>query len=78
MQSVMSGSVAGALMITFVAPAARCLPAFSPELKRPVDSMTTSTPRSDHGSAPGSRSASTRTGFPSTTRPSSLCSIVPR
>ena len=77
MHTVMSGSVAGALMMTFLAPAARCFPAFSPELKRPVDSMTTSTPRSDHGSAPGSRSASTRTDFPSTMRPSSLCSTVP-
>ena len=41
-----SGSVAGAEMITFFAPAARCLAASSRLVKKPVDSITTSQPRS--------------------------------
>ena len=45
-----SGSVAGAEMITFCAPASRCLAASSRLVKKPVDSITTSTPRSPHGS----------------------------
>ena len=35
--------------------------AFVPSVKKPVDSTTTSTPSSRHGSFPGSRSASTFT-----------------
>src|SRR5687767_114375 len=52
----MSGSVAGAEMTTFFAPASRCFCAPSRLVKKPVDSRTTSTPRSPHGIAPGSRS----------------------
>ena len=37
-------------MITFFAPASRCLAAASRLVKSPVDSITTSTPRSFHGS----------------------------
>ena len=48
-----SGSVAGAEMITFFAPASRCLAASSRFVNRPVDSITTSTPRSPQGSAAG-------------------------
>src|SRR5215210_850249 len=55
--SVTSGSVAGALMITFLAPASRCLAASSRFVKKPVDSITTSAPTSPHGSAPGLRRA---------------------
>ena len=41
------------------AAASRCLAAFSRSVKKPVDSITTSTPRSPHGSVAGSRSART-------------------
>ena len=51
---VTSGFLAGAVMITFFAPAARCLAAPSRSVNLPVDSKTTSTPRSFHGSAAGS------------------------
>ena len=43
-------------MTTFFAPASRCFCAPSRSVKKPVDSSTTSTPRSPQGSAPGSRS----------------------
>ena len=42
-------------------------------VKRPVDSITTSAPRSPHGSAAGSRSARTLISLPSTTSASSVC-----
>src|SRR6185312_9398259 len=45
--------------------------------KKPVDSSTTSTPRSFHGSLAGSRSARTLISMPSTSSPSSRTSIVP-
>src|SRR5215210_6225691 len=64
-------------MITLRAPASRCLAASSRLVNRPVDSITTSAPRSAHGSAAGSRSASTLTSLPSTTRVSSRTSTVP-
>ena len=51
---VTSGSVAGAEMTTFSAPASRCSWACSRFVKRPVDSTTTWTPRSFQGSAAGS------------------------
>src|SRR5581483_961149 len=65
--SVMSGSVAGAEMITFFAPASRCFCAPSRLVKSPVDSITTSTPSSRHGRFAGSRSAS-----PLSSRPAAL------
>ena len=40
----MSSPFAGALMITFWAPASRCARAFSASVKMPVDSRTMSTP----------------------------------
>ena len=52
---VMSSPLAGALMITFFAPALRWARALSASVKRPVDSRTMSTPRSPHGSAAGIR-----------------------
>src|SRR3954466_1012123 len=64
--TVTSGYVAGAEMMTFLAPASRCLAASARLVKKPVDSITTSTPRSPHGSAPGSRSLSTLTSLPLT------------
>jgi hypothetical protein len=57
MTIVMSSSLAGAEMMTFLAPpASTCLRASAALVKNPVDSMTTSTPRSPHGRAAGSRS----------------------
>ena len=53
----MSSSLAGAEMMTFFAPASRWARAVGPVVNRPVDSITTSTPRSRHGSLAGSRSA---------------------
>ena len=64
--SVTSGSVAGAEMTTFFAPASRCFCAPSRLVKKPVDSITTSTSRSRQGSAAGSRSASPRISLPPT------------
>src|SRR3954469_17478225 len=75
--TVTSGSVAGAEMITFSAPASRCLAASSRLVNRPVDSITTCTPRSPHGSAPGSRSESTLTSRPSTTSEPSCSTTSP-
>ena len=62
----MSGSLAGAVITTFFAPAVRCLAASSRLVKSPVDSNTTSTPRSFHGSCAGSRIDSTLNSSPST------------
>jgi len=57
---VMSSFLAGAEMITFLAPPlVMCTLAFSPSVKKPVDSTTRSTPSSFQGRLPGSRSAST-------------------
>ena len=64
--TVTSGSLAGAEMMTFLAPASRCLAASARAVKKPVDSITTSTPRSPQGSAAGSRSESTFSGVPPT------------
>ena len=60
----MSSFLAGALMITFLAPASRCACAFVASVKMPVDSMTMSTPRSPHGSAAGSFSLNARISCP--------------
>ncbi len=73
----MSGSVAGAEMITFFAPASRCFCASSRFVNRPVDSITTSTPNSPQGSAAGSFSFSTLISAPSTLMPPSEASISP-
>ena len=59
--------LAGAEISTFFAPPCTCSDAFSWLAKKPVHSMTTSTPRSFHGSFAGSRSASTRMRSPLTT-----------
>ena len=57
----------GAEMMTFFAPPARCAEAFSLVVKKPVHSITTSTPRSFQGSSAGLRMASTRILSPLTT-----------
>src|SRR5215211_6474474 len=62
--TVRSGSVAGAEMITFFAPASRCFCAPSRFVKKPVDSITTSTSRSRHGIEPGSFSERSRSSAP--------------
>src|SRR3954454_11260540 len=76
--TVTSGSVAGAEMTTFFAPASRCLAASSRFVKKPVDSSTTSTPRSLHGNCAGSRSSNTVISLPSMIRPSPRTSTSPR
>src|SRR5437764_14940285 len=53
MTTVMSSPLAGAEMITFLAPAVRWPLAFSASVNRPVDSITYSTPSSFHGRAAG-------------------------
>ena len=64
--SVTSGSLAGAVMMTFLAPACRCFEVDAVSRNTPVDSTTTSTPSSLHGSIAGSLSAQTRISRPST------------
>jgi hypothetical protein len=54
---VMSSCFAGALMMTFWAPAAMWALALSASVKMPVLSSTMSTPRSPHGRFAGSFSA---------------------
>ena len=49
----MSSFFAGAEMITFFAPASMCAFALVASVKKPVDSMTMSTPRSFHGQLGG-------------------------
>ncbi len=63
---VMSSPLAGAEMMTFFAPAWMWAPALSAEVKIPVDSMTTSAPRSPQPSLVGSRSADALTRLPLT------------
>ena len=75
--TVMSSPLAGAEMITFFAPASRCLAAASRLVNRPVDSITTSTPRSFHGSCAGSRTARPLKPLPSTTISSSVAETSP-
>ncbi len=58
--NVPSTPLAGAVMITRDAPPSRWLAAASRVVNRPVDSTTTDTPSSAHGSRAGSRSAKTR------------------
>ncbi len=72
-----SGSVAGAEMITFLAPASRCLAASSRLVNSPVDSITTSAPISPHGRSAGSRSESILISCPSTTIARSAASTSP-
>ena len=64
----------GAEIITFLAPASMCACAFEPSVKKPVDSSTTSTPRSFQGRSAGLRSARILISLPSTTSTSSLTS----
>ena len=62
----MSSSLAGAEIITFLAPASMCFCASAAFVNMPVDSTTTSTPIFAQGIFAGSRSALTNMFFPST------------
>ena len=74
--NVASAPSHGADTMTSGAPASRCMAALSREVKMPVLSMTTSTPRSPQGSDLGSRSLSTRSSLPSTETPFLVALIV--
>src|SRR5512139_1417471 len=73
----MSSSLAGAEMTTVRAPASRCLAALARSVNRPVDSTTTSTPKSFQGRAAGSLLARTLISLPLTTKLWSLAATVP-
>src|SRR5713101_1365072 len=64
--TVMSGSLAGAVITTFLAPAWRCLVVVALSRKTPVDSTTIPTPISPHGRVAGSLAEQTRTSRPLT------------
>ena len=64
-------------MATFLAPALMCFSAPSFEVKKPVDSTTTSIPNSPHGKTSGSLSAKTLMSLPLTTMLLSVKSMVP-
>merc|ERR1719298_283584 len=72
-----SASLAGAEMMTFLAPPSTCFMQPSVVVKAPVDSQTYSTPVSFQGISVGSRVAESETGRPLTTRPPSAISQVP-
>merc|ERR1719161_2059218 len=72
-----SASLAGAEMITFLAPPSMCFMQPSVVVKAPVDSHTYSTPVLDHGISVGSRVAESETGRPLILRPPSTTSQVP-
>merc|ERR1719235_1605857 len=72
-----SASLAGAEMITFLAPPSTCFIQPSVVVKAPVDSQTYSTPVSFHGISVGSRVAESVMGRPLTLRPPSVTSTVP-
>merc|ERR1719487_2634629 len=72
-----SASLAGAEMITFLAPPSTCFMQPSVVVKAPVDSHTYSTPVDFHGISVGSRVAESETGRPLTLRPPSASSHVP-
>ena len=69
---VMSSSVAGAEMITFLAPAVMCFCASAAFVKIPVDSTTTSALTDAQGRFAGSRSEKTLIVFPPTVIESSV------
>merc|ERR1719327_468476 len=72
-----SASLAGAEMMTFLAPPSTCFMQPSVVVKAPVDSHTYSTPVSFHGISVGSRVAESETGRPLIVRPVSVISHVP-
>merc|ERR1719198_796979 len=72
-----SASLAGAEMMTFLAPPSMCFMQSGVVVKAPVDSQTYSTPVSFHGISVGSRVAERVTLRPLTSRPPSTISQVP-
>merc|ERR1719198_2380528 len=72
-----SASLAGAEIITFLAPASTCFKQPSVDVKAPVDSQTYSTPVSFQGISSGSRVADRVTLAPLISRPPSTISQVP-
>merc|ERR1719164_241254 len=72
-----SASLAGAEMMTFLAPPSMCFMQPSVVVNAPVDSQTYSTPVVAHGISVGSRVAESETGRPLTRRPVSVISHVP-
>merc|ERR1719387_655866 len=72
-----SASLAGAEMMTFLAPPSMCFMQPSVVMKAPVDSQTYSTPVDFHGISVGSRVAESETGRPLIVRPVSVISHVP-
>merc|ERR1719326_1491263 len=72
-----SASLAGAEMMTFLAPPSMCFMQPSVLVKAPVDSQTYSTPVSFHGISVGSRVAERVTVMPLIERPPSTISQVP-
>ena len=64
---VRSSFLAGAEMMTFLTPCSRCATALVASVKKPVLSMTTSTPSKSHGMFAGSFSAKTVIFLPPTT-----------
>ena len=64
--NVPSSFLAGAEMMTFLAPAVMCAFALDASVKNPVDSMTMSAPSAAQGRFAGSRSASTLKDLPPT------------
>merc|ERR1719387_3082459 len=72
-----SASLAGAEMMTFLAPPSMCFMQPSVVVKAPVDSQTYLTPVDAHGISVGSRVAESETGRPLIVRPVSVISHVP-
>merc|ERR1719487_112202 len=72
-----SASLAGAEMMTFLAPPSMCFMQSGVVVKAPVDSQTYSTPVVDHGISVGSRVAERDTSAPLILRPVSVISQVP-
>merc|ERR1719311_749508 len=72
-----SASLAGADMMTFLAPPSMCFMQPSVVVNAPVDSHTYSTPTSFHGISVGSRVADRETRRPLILRPVSVISQVP-
>ena len=73
----MSSLVAGAEMMTFLTPKDKWLEACLASVKKPVDSMTISTPALSHGIFAGSRSEKTVIFSPLMTKDPSAISTSP-
>ena len=75
--TVRSSFFAGAEMMTFLAPLSACVLALVASVKKPVDSITTSAPTSDHFRFAGSRSANALKLLPATVMSSSVAETSP-